>query len=141
MNVAPFFTKWVSCNSSVYSAIATPDWFNQEEYTIPVLLDEIRVQIYAGANDWICNHQGNYLWVSQMDWNGKGEWNSAPRKVWSSADGKTVKGYQQSYGPLSFVTVTNAGHMVPHDQPQNSWEMLMAFLNDTPLPNPPQKKK
>ena len=141
MNVAPFFTKWVSCNSSVYNAIATPDWFNQEEYTIPVLLDEIRVQIYAGANDWICNHQGNYLWVSQMDWNGKGEFNSAPRKVWSSADGKTVKGYQQSYGPLSFVTVTNAGHMVPHDQPQNSWEMLMAFLNDTPLPNPPQKKK
>merc|ERR1712000_513618 len=68
LNVAPFFTKWVSCNSSVYSAIATPDWFNQEEYTIPVLLDEIRVQIYAGANDWICNHQGNYLWFPR--WTG-----------------------------------------------------------------------
>jgi hypothetical protein len=34
--------------------IATPDWFNQESYTIPVLLDKYRVMIYAGVEDWIC---------------------------------------------------------------------------------------
>jgi carboxypeptidase C (cathepsin A) len=73
LHVAPNITKWESCNSEVYTKIATPDWFNQEEYTIPVLLDAYRVMIYAGVNDWICNHQGNYKWVSDMNWNGKGE--------------------------------------------------------------------
>ena len=112
LNVAPWFTQWTSCNNSVYGPIATPDWYNQEEYTVPVLLDSIRILIYAGRNDFICNHASNYAWVSDMDWNLKGEWNAAPHKVWSSADGKTVKGYVQAYGPLSFVSVTAAGHMV-----------------------------
>lgn len=65
-------TGWVSCNGDVYQAIATPDWFNQEAYTIPVLLDKYRVMIYAGVNDWICNHQGNYHWVTELDWNHRG---------------------------------------------------------------------
>ena len=161
LNVAPWFTQWTSCNNSVYGPIATPDWYNQEEYTVPVLLDSIRILIYAGLNDFVCCAAGNYAWVSDMDWNLKGEWNAAPHKVWSSADGKTVKGYVQAYGPLSFVSVTAAGHMVrtnqpisislflhcsfspkvPHDQPQNAWEMFYAFLNDTPLPSPPANKR
>lgn len=141
LNVAPNFTKWESCNTEVYNKIATPDWFNQEEYTIPVLLDAYRVQIYAGKMDWICNHQGNYKWVSQMDWNGKGEFNAAQRKVWSDVTGKEVKGYQQAYDNLSFVWVNDAGHMVPHDQPANALEMVSHFINNKPLQNPPPPKK
>jgi hypothetical protein len=71
-----------------------------------------------------------------------------------------VKGYQQTYGSLSFVSVVGAGHMgnqiyyflicffivckicsvVPHDQPANALEMVMSFVNNQQLPNPPARK-
>jgi len=138
LHVNPEIKQWTACNSSVYTAIATDDWFDQEAFVVPVALDAgIRIQIYAGRNDWICNHVGNALWLSQIPWNSIGEYNAAPHKIWSSADGKTVKGYQQAYGPLSFVSITDAGHMSPADQPANVAEMFAAFLNNQPLTNPP----
>jgi carboxypeptidase C (cathepsin A) len=36
---------------------------------------------------------------------------------------------------LTFVTVKNAGHMVPRDQPQAAYEMLEAFLAGRDLPD------
>lgn len=140
LGVAPFITQWTSCNNTVYGAIATPDWFNQEAYTIPFLLDSYRVMIVAGQNDWICNHLGNQYWVSKLDWNHRGNYNAAPRNVWSSPDGLLVKGYVQQYGPLSFVSVVNAGHMVPHDQPANALEYFRNFLFQQPFQQPPSRK-
>lgn len=35
---------------------------------------------------------------------------------------------------LTFVTVKNAGHMVPKDQPAAAYEMLQAFLDGKDLP-------
>ncbi len=37
----------------MYQKIATPDWFLQEEYVIPFLMDSYRVLIYNGVNDWV----------------------------------------------------------------------------------------
>ena len=45
--------SWQSCNGPVYNAIATPDWFLQEQYVVPFLLDQMRVLIYNGVNDWV----------------------------------------------------------------------------------------
>lgn len=36
---------------------------------------------------------------------------------------------------LTFVTVKNAGHMVPRDQPQAAYEMVEAFLAGRDLPD------
>merc|ERR1711991_820092 len=173
LGVVSNITKWESCSGAVYQAIAGPDWFNQESYTIPVLLDEYRVMIYNGMNDWICNHQGNYHWVTEMQWNHQGEFNNAPHNVWSSVDGKTVKGYNQKHGNLEFTWVVGAGHMVrllssyssyssysyfsysyscysssflvtcvqvPHDKPQEAWELMNNFITNTAFQTPPTKK-
>ncbi len=109
----PLLTWRQSCDATVYQKIATPDWFKQEEYVIPFLLDSYKVLIYNGVNDWICNHAGNYKWVTEMAWNGQAAFNTAPRLPWTSADYQLVKGYQQQAGNLQFVWVVNAGHMVP----------------------------
>lgn len=110
-------SQWTACNDTVYAAIATPDWFNQEAYTIPVLLDYYRVMIYAGVEDWICNHQGNYKWVSELSWNGSPEFANATRLPWLNSATGHIDGYEQSSGNLRFVAVNNAGHMVCNPLP------------------------
>ena len=75
LHVAPSVTNWTvssspfchfcfpeavrkACDATVYQKIATPDWFLQEEYVIPFLMDSYRVLIYNGVNDFICCHAG-----------------------------------------------------------------------------------
>ncbi len=47
-----------------------------------------------------------------------------------------VGGYRIDYAGLSFVTVRNAGHMVPYVQPERAYHMLGDFLFGDPPPAP-----
>ena len=39
------------------------------DYKIPPLLESgIRVMIYIGEEDFICNYVGNKRWLDEMDW-------------------------------------------------------------------------
>uniref|UniRef100_A0A1D1YDI1 Serine carboxypeptidase-like n=1 Tax=Anthurium amnicola TaxID=1678845 RepID=A0A1D1YDI1_9ARAE len=69
---------------------------------------------------------GNSRWVESMDWSGHGKFAEAPI-ISFNVDGKDA-GKLKSYGPLSFLKVHDAGHMVPMDQPKASLEMLRKWM-------------
>lgn len=51
---------FVSCSSKVYSAMLM-DWMRNLEVGIPALIEDgIKVLVYAGEYDLICNWLGNY---------------------------------------------------------------------------------
>ena len=78
---------------------------------IPAMLQSgIRVMIYAGVEDFICNWVGNQRWVDALPWYGKGQWAAAKEQEWE-VDGGSA-GTVKAVGPLSFVKVDAAGHMV-----------------------------
>ena len=66
--------------------------------------------IYAGVEDFICNWVGNQRWVDTLPWYGKGQWAAAQDQDWA-VDGKAA-GTAKAVGPLTFVKVDAAGHMV-----------------------------
>jgi carboxypeptidase C (cathepsin A) len=45
-----------------------------------------------------------------------------------------VGGWTQVYKGLTFVTVRDAGHMVPADKPSQALQVFKRFLAGTPLP-------
>ena len=45
-----------------------------------------------------------------------------------------VGGWTQVYKGLTFVTVRDAGHMVPADKPSQALQVFRRFLAGTPLP-------
>lgn len=52
---------FVSCSSTVYNAMVT-DWMRNLEVGIPALLEDgIKMLVYAGEYDLICNWLGKYL--------------------------------------------------------------------------------
>ncbi|KAL9314790.1 hypothetical protein ACSQ67_020242 [Phaseolus vulgaris] len=117
---------YVSCSATVYNAMIQ-DWMKNLEVGIPALLEDgIKVLVYAGEYDLICNWLGNSRWVHAMEWSGQKAFGTSPtvKFVVEGVDAGSLN----SYGPLSFLKVYGAGHMVPMDQPKASLEMLKSWM-------------
>nr|APR64442.1 Serine carboxypeptidase precursor family protein [Populus tomentosa] len=113
---------FVSCSTTVYMAMLT-DWMRNLEVGIPALLEDgVKLLVYAGEYDLICNWLGNSRWVHAMEWYGQKEFVASPEVPFEVSGSEA--GVLKSYGPLAFLKVHNAGHMVPMDQPEASLEML-----------------
>ncbi|CAN1747554.1 Serine carboxypeptidase-like 49 [Linum perenne] len=104
---------FVSCSPTVYEAMLM-DWMKNLEVGIPALLEDgIQMLIYAGEYDLICNWLG---------WSGQKKFVASP-EISFKVDGSEA-GVMKTHGPLTFLKVHNAGHMVPMDQPKAAMEML-----------------
>ncbi|KAL4389032.1 hypothetical protein HN51_009879 [Arachis hypogaea] len=121
--------EFVSCSRRVYDAM-NGDWMKNLELDIPNLLEDgIRLLVYAGEKDLICNWLGNSRWVHAMKWSGEEQFRGSPtiQFVVNGSDAGSLK----SYGPLAFLKVNEAGHMVPMDQPEAALEMITRWMKGT----------
>ncbi|MBA0634293.1 hypothetical protein Gotri_011068 [Gossypium trilobum] len=120
---------FVSCSPTVYQAMLV-DWMRNLEVGIPVLLEDgIKLLVYAGEYDLICNWLGNSRWVHAMEWSGQKEFVASP-EVPFIVDGAEA-GVLKTHGALGFLKVHDAGHMVPMDQPKAALEMLKRWTKGT----------
>jgi len=123
--------EWEDCTQTVHLFLLG-DWMNNLETQIPDMLESgIRVLVYSGMEDYICNWLGGRDWTAAMQWSGQIDFNNAPEKPWK-ANGQ-VAGSSKSADGLIFLKVLNAGHMVPMDQPANALSMLNTFLQNKPF--------
>ncbi|KAI3723536.1 hypothetical protein L2E82_35179 [Cichorium intybus] len=121
--------EFVSCSTSVYQALLM-DWMRNLETGIPALLEDgIKLLVYAGEYDLICNWLGNSRWVQAMEWSGTKEFGASPELLFKVSGSEA--GLLKTYGPLSFLKVHDAGHMVPMDQPEAALEMLKRWTEDS----------
>jgi hypothetical protein len=119
------------------------------------LLDEAKIDvlIYSGDRDIICCTQGTEETLRKMDWSGtrnpapghskpnrhQNAWEHAKRSLWVY-NSSYPAGYIKSYKNLQMLTILNAGHMVPYNQPGPALDMIERFLrgetfHDRPLGN------
>ncbi|KAJ0963571.1 hypothetical protein J5N97_028693 [Dioscorea zingiberensis] len=118
---------FVLCSTTVFQAMLT-DWMRNLEVGIPALLEDgIKLLVYAGEYDLICNWIGNSRWVHSMEWSGQQKFVSSVETPFNVAGAEA--GILKSHGPLSFLKVHNAGHMVPMDQPKAALEMLRRWTH------------
>ncbi|GIL67070.1 hypothetical protein Vafri_20506 [Volvox africanus] len=117
--------RWEECNMNVNGDFMG-DWLRSYDKLLPAMLDDgIRVMIYAGDLDLICNWVGNERWVDALEWEQSEGWPTVASEEWHVAG--AAAGTVRALGPLSFVRVYQAGHMVPMDQPQAALHMLTLF--------------
>ncbi|KAK7268297.1 hypothetical protein RIF29_20994 [Crotalaria pallida] len=121
--------EFVSCSTTVYQAMLL-DCMRNFEVGIPTLLEDgINMLIYVGEYDLMGNWLGNSRWVHAMKWSGQKEFGASPEVPFTVDDSEA--GLLKTYGPLSFLKVHNAGHMVPMDQPKAALEMLKKWTQGT----------
>lgn len=122
---------WEACNMDVNFDMQG-DWMkNYDTVVIPMLEDGLRVMIYAGVQDLICNWLGNERWMNALPWSNATQFNLAPEKTWT-VNG-TEAGTVRTASGFSMVKVSGAGHMVPMDKAENSLDMITKFVNNEPL--------
>ena len=68
------------------------------------------------VSDWICNWVGNEAFTLAMEWSGQDAFTSTPLLDWH-VDGHTA-GKVRTAGPLTFLTIYGAGHMVCYSNPR-----------------------
>uniref|UniRef100_A0A7N0SVX3 Carboxypeptidase n=1 Tax=Kalanchoe fedtschenkoi TaxID=63787 RepID=A0A7N0SVX3_KALFE len=118
---------FVSCSSIAHEAMLG-DWMKDYEVATPPILEQgLRVLVYAGEYDLICNWLGNSRWVEAMPWSGQSSFVTVNMTSYM-VDGQEA-GLVKSFGPLTFMKVHNAGHMVPMDQPSVSLQMIRGWMN------------
>ncbi|KAI8369484.1 carboxypeptidase S1 [Radiomyces spectabilis] len=87
----------------------------------------VRVLVYAGDADYICNWYGNYAWTMQLQWQQSPAFRAASLNAWNF-QGKQV-GQVQYGGDLTFLRIYDAGHEVPFSQPAPALEMFRKWLH------------
>ncbi|KAF4750007.1 hypothetical protein FOZ62_014069, partial [Perkinsus olseni] len=117
------------------------DEITPTETLLPDLLDaEIRVLLYDGDQDYICNWIGYEHVANEMAWPGRDAFLRAPRYEYEGADGISV-GLLRSIrwkekGMFGFFQVYRAGHLVPTEQPEAALLMINDFIDGIMGPVP-----
>jgi cathepsin A (carboxypeptidase C) len=128
---------WATCDMKVNSMFGE-DWMRQFETEIPDLLaSNIRVLIYAGDVDFICNWLGNKAWTLSMPWAQQPQFAAAQDLPWYVNELPAGRFRTVSKGStnmlFTFLQVHGAGHMVPMNQPERALLMVKHFITDTPF--------
>ncbi|KAJ7039097.1 serine carboxypeptidase [Mycena alexandri] len=113
-------TNFSSCSDEVgYAFVGKLDGFKNTQHYVAALLERgVRVLIYVGTYDWICNWVGNERWTLAMD----------NLKPWGTGKTNSRIGLTRSAMGLTFATIEGAGHMVPYDKPKESLELVKRWL-------------
>ncbi|KAE9038884.1 Serine carboxypeptidase-like [Phytophthora fragariae] len=126
---------WQECNMEVNVAFyMTADMAKPyNSYVADLLNDDLRVLIYAGDADLMCNWNGNQAWTRALEWKGKDGFNAALETPFITSDGTNAGVVRSFNNQFTFFRVFKSGHMVPQDQPAVALEMLNKFLNNQAL--------
>lgn len=143
LNISQPAPAWEECSTRVGEGFAGDIGKNFAPYIADLLNDDaLRILIYHGDADLMCNWIGGQAWVSQLEWKHQAEFNSASNQLFEVVAGADkhqepiveIAGSVRSFeNRFSFLRVFNSGHMVPRDQPLVALEMLRRFLRNEPI--------
>ena len=118
------------CNWTVYQNMMG-DWCTPVANDIAFALNSgMRIMLYYGDKDYICNWRGGEILADSLNWYGQ--------KGYKGQSYQTVMYQNKKHGEykkmdkLTFLRVYDAGHMVPSDQGEFALYMLKNFVEDQP---------
>ena len=121
-------TLWEECASLPHLTLMF-DFENSFGFKLAPVLDAgLPVLIYNGDQDYICNWIGGYAWTNALVWDGQQEFARSYMRDWQAPTIGDTGGQVKSFENFTFLRVNQAGHMVPTDQPEVAYDMIMEFI-------------
>ncbi|KAI0688122.1 carboxypeptidase C [Cytidiella melzeri] len=138
----PANLQFDSCNMEVNQAFFKQgDGMHNSAALLPdIINDDVKLLVYAGNADSMCNFMGNEAWVEKLEHKFHSEFVKSVSTKWTTLGSGRVAGEVRSAGGngftagnVTFVQVYEAGHMVPFDQPEAALDMFTRWITDVPL--------
>ncbi|KAI9496041.1 prepro-carboxypeptidase Z [Zychaea mexicana] len=125
--------RYTECSNDVRQSFSySGDIARSSRLSVTFLLDHgIHLLVYVGDVDFLCNWYGNYALFNDLRWDGADKYRAESLVPWILNDREV--GQIKSSGPLTFIRVYQAGHVVPYYQPLPSLAMFRAWITNTPL--------
>ena len=92
----------------------------------------LKVVVYQGQLDMICDTPGAEIWIGKLDWYGIREFQATSRKPLyppSAVKTRNTGAFVKSYKNLELYYIMKAGHMVPLDNGEMAQEMVRRILS------------
>lgn len=122
-----------NCNSAGSGLGRVDTWIDSDGQVTEILNSGIKVLVYSGDQDFICNWKGGEQWTHDISWKNGDQFRKAQYKTRYTKGNKQVIGQSRKYKNLEFLAVKGAGHVVPFDQPFTALSMINEFIGQ-PLP-------
>lgn len=121
-----------SCNWDVNrDFMLTGDWMKPFYRLTANVLEHIPFLIYVGDADFICNWLGIHEWTERLEWKHKEDFNKVDLGALKFPEGKmdgAEYGRVKTSHNFTFIQIYEAGHMVPHDQPEAANDFFNRWL-------------
>mmetsp|Transcript_30637 Transcript_30637/g.35434 ORF Transcript_30637/g.35434 Transcript_30637/m.35434 type:complete len:423 (-) Transcript_30637:214-1482(-) len=122
------------CNMVVHTFMLG-DWLVDLSDKVSYLVNsKVKVLVYSGDKDFICNWRGGEAWTNQVKWDKQSEFQSTNYTVYQDAEGNKIGEYKK-VDNFIFMRVYDAGHMVPMDQPKNAQTMIHDHFDEKSILN------
>ncbi|KAF7289385.1 Carboxypeptidase [Mycena indigotica] len=134
--------NFASCNMEINQAFLFQGdgGHNSAELLTDLVNGGVRLLIYAGNADMMCNYLGNERWLEVFDSKFQSEYKAAQPIPWIThstgqlaGSVRSAGGKGHTAGNVTFVTVFDAGHMVPFDQPEAALDLFSRWISNSPL--------
>lgn len=120
-------------NNIAVAARFGTDVLNSSKEQYALLCDNYKVMHYIGQLDIVVAYPFIEDFMQGLEWSGAQEFRNATQEKWRSFDGKILRGYARRAGDFTLLLVRNAGHLVPHDQPEAGYDAITRFIDDVPF--------
>ncbi|KAI8982991.1 Alpha/Beta hydrolase protein [Pilobolus umbonatus] len=125
--------KFEQCSDDVYLLMynAGENVRDSSAPLISLLNQDIRVLLYVGDADYLCNWYGVYALTEALEFNGTVSYREQSLQPWMSEEREM--GQIKSSDLLTFIRVYESGHVVTYDQPEVSLSMFAKWISYTSL--------
>ena len=129
LGIIPDNVKWGGQSGNVFK-YQSIDFMKTVIGDVSKLLNfGLKVVVYQGQLDMICDTPGAEIWISKLDWEGIKDFQVASRKpLYPNLKTRNTGAFVKSFKNLELYYILKAGHMVPSDNGEMALEMVRRVL-------------
>ncbi|PPQ63138.1 hypothetical protein CVT24_005778 [Panaeolus cyanescens] len=117
--------SWIECRPDVHRAFQEQT-LESSVSVLPRILEKIKVLIFAGDQDLICNYIGLEKMIKNLKWGGQTGLGTVQTQSWNV--NATPAGTWVESRNLTYAKIFNASHMAPFDVPHVTHDMMLRFM-------------
>ncbi|KAI0756437.1 alpha/beta-hydrolase [Daedaleopsis nitida] len=132
--------EFVNCNKTTNTGFYLQGQavLNSAALLTPLVNAGMRLLVFAGDTDGMCNYIGVERWMLQLEHKHHEEFANAPllpfiTKLTGDVGGKVRSAGGRGAGNVTFVQIFDGGHMAPHDQPEATLDMITRWVKNVPF--------